>query len=124
MIMKMHSYLPLLVTVWLIGSASHPVEAAPPPVTLDFTTQAPMNGYSLFGNGYYWWNNGNHANEVTPARTGQIAVRSLLAGRWLAASSSRTYFSLQSTSLRAPYQSVARNEENFFYFSASSGLRI
>lgn len=108
--------IPVLPSLWQAQAA---------PVSVDTTAWGPMDGFELFGNGLYWWNSGTIPNEVTPARTGQIAVRTLDAGRWLVAKSSKTYLAYQNISLRAWYQSVARNNDYMFYFTGPSGsLRI
>lgn len=93
------------------------------PVAVDSTDQGPMTGFDLFENGLFWWNNGNFASELEPARTGKIGIRSLEAGRWLVSSGSRTHLAKQSTALRAPRQSVGRTSTHLFYFELS-GTRL
>src|SRR5688572_7615224 len=70
------------------------------PIWVDQTGWGPMDGFELYGNGIYWWNDGTIPNEIIPARTGQVAIRSLIAGSGLVASSSKPHFVAQSTELR------------------------
>ncbi len=94
-------------------------------VGVDSTAWGPMDGFELYGNGIYWWNDGTIPDEIIPARTGQIAIRSLIAGSGLVASSSRPHFVAQSTELRARFQSAARNDDWMVYFSGPNGsIRI
>lgn len=94
-------------------------------VGVDVTGWGTMDGFELYGNGLYWWNDGTIADEIIPARTGQIAIRSLIAGSGLVTSSSRPYYVKQSTELRARFQSAQRNDDWMFYFSGPNGsIRI
>lgn len=94
-------------------------------IGVDLTGWGPMDGFELYGNGIYWWNDGTIPDEIIPARTGQVAIRSLIAGSGLVTSSSRPHFVAQSTELRARFQSAARNDDWMFYFSGPNGsIRI
>jgi Concanavalin A-like lectin/glucanases superfamily/K319L-like, PKD domain len=93
--------------------------------TVDSTAYGPMDGFELYGNGLYWWNSGNPADEINPARVGQVAVRTLVAGRFLIIRDTLTAFSIQTTSVRAFAQGVGRTDNSIFYFgSYGSGNRI
>jgi hypothetical protein len=85
-----------------------------------------MDGFELYGNGIYWWNDGAIPDgEIIPARTGQVAIRSLIAGSGLVTSSTRPHYVAQSLELRARYQSAARNDDWMVYFSGPNGsIRI
>jgi hypothetical protein len=98
----------------------HSRQAPAQPVSIDFNSFGPIDGFELYDNGYYWWGGGMEADEIDPGRTGQIALRTLLADRWLVVTSSRPYAALQTKSLKAPFQSVARNDELMFYFIVSA----
>ncbi len=93
--------------------------------TIEQTDFGPVNGFELFGKGLYWWNSGYGGDEITPPRRGQIATLNLLSDGGIYRVSSPSVFLLRSNTIRAPYQSVARNAEWLFHFEdAGAGLRI
>lgn len=109
--------------VSLLASLSISISAAP--VVVETTTQGIINGFELYGDGLFWWNTGQPKNEVDKAILGQVGIRTLLAGRFLIFRNSATVMSVQSYDVRAPYQSVGRNENYLFCFSDSpQGKRI
>src|SRR5260221_10420476 len=113
----------LLVFLAWIGSSFLSVAANP--VTVESTAYGPMNGFELYGYGLDWWNSGYPGDEVQPSRLGQVGLKTLLAGRFLVIRNTATVLSLQSTALRAPYQSIGRGDNFLVYFADyGNGTRI
>jgi Concanavalin A-like lectin/glucanases superfamily/K319L-like, PKD domain len=84
-----------------------------------------MDGFELYGNGLYWWNTGYQGDEVIPAQLGQVGIKTLLAGRFLVVRNTATAIPLQTTRLRANYQSIGRTDNYLFFFGDyGNGTRI
>lgn len=92
--------------------------------TVERTDFGPINGFELYGSGLYWWNSGYGGDEITPPRTGQIAMKNVLGGG-IYRVPSPSVFLLRSNAIRAPYQSVTRTADWLFQFeSTAAGQRI
>ncbi len=98
-----------------------PVVQASPPLKVESSIQGPVSGFELYQNGLYWWNTGNPRSEVQAAVLGQVGIKTLVAARFLAHNNTATVFSVQSDSVRAPWQSAARTETSLFYFGDFGG---
>src|SRR5678809_1388089 len=99
---------------WFFCGYPQAVSAAP--VSVETTAHGPMDGFELYGNGLYWWNTGYQGDEVIPAQLGQVGIKTLLAGRFLVVRNTATAIPLQTTRLRANYQSIGRTDNYLFSF--------